>query len=389
MNRVFDLNAAEQALCHAVAGDQDRAIAAAKQFVDLLGEERAFAMAKEHEVASHIAHALKVGNNLHALSAPWQNEHEMWKQRLITYLAELDRIANTLAMHNIPLVALKNAGIARALYPCVGCCPMGDIDALVVRADFRRAHRLLCDLDYHLEFRSPLENNDFAAAETAGSAEYRTRLSTGETLWFELQWRAVCGRWIQPDQEPNADDLIARSRPIAGSAARLLAAEDNLLQVALHTAKHSYVRAPGFRLHTDVDRIVRCEALDWDRFVGLVKQLRVRTAAYYALEIPRQIFDTPVPNEVCQALAPHRSKQATAHRLLRQAGLFHPTERKFTRLGYLRFVSLLYDDSESFWRAVVPGRQSMRERYGEHRRWQLPLLHARRLAGLLFRRLST
>jgi len=57
---------------------------------------------------------------------------------------------------------------------------------------------------------------------------------------------AVAGRWIRPDQEPGAEELLARSISIPGSAARLLAPEDNLLQIALHTAKHSYVRAPGF-----------------------------------------------------------------------------------------------------------------------------------------------
>ena len=47
---------------------------------------------------------------------------------------------------------------------------------------------------------------------------------------------------------------------------QILSPEDNLLQVALHTAKHSYVRAPGFRLHSDVDRIVCFQEINWNIF---------------------------------------------------------------------------------------------------------------------------
>ena len=85
-------------------------------------------------------------------------------------------------------------------------------------------------------------------------------------MWVELQWRPVAGRWIREDQEPNADDLINRSLPITGTNVRLLAPEDNLLQVCLHTAKHSYMRAIGFRLHTDVDRIVNYQNINWNIF---------------------------------------------------------------------------------------------------------------------------
>jgi hypothetical protein len=266
---------------------------------------------------------------------------------------------------------------------------MGDIDVLVAQADFPRAHDILLQLGYRFEFRNPLEKTEFSAAVSAGSAEYCRRLETGEELWFELQWRPVAGRWIQPDQEPRAADLITRSLPIQGSHARLLSPEDNLLQVALHTAKHSYVRAPGLRLHTDVDRIVRAQSPDWDRFLALAASLQVRTATYYALEIPRQICGTPIPPDVCEQLAPPKPQQRQLSRLLRRGGLFHPKESKFSRLEYIVFTSLLYDDVRSWCRAVLPQRQWMRQQYGEHTRWQLPWLHLRRIADLLFRRLST
>ena len=388
-NVIFELEPAEAALCRAIAADSSISRPAARDFIDTLGNEPAFQFARSHEVASHVGHALGEDPQASEVDPRWAREHDQWERRISRYLTELDHVASALDHENIPLVALKNVGIARGLHPCAGCCPMGDIDVLVAQADFPRAHDILLQLGYRFEFRSPLEECEFLAAATTGSAEYCRILETGEELWLELQWRPVAGRWIQPDQEPRAVDLIARSLPIQGSHARLLSPEDNLLQVALHTAKHSYVRAPGLRLHTDVDRIVRAQSLDWDRFLALTTSLHVRTATYYSLQIPRQICGTPIPSEVCERLAPPKLQRRQIARLMRRAGLFHPNESKFSRLEYIVFTSLLYDDLRSWRRAILPRRQWMRERYGEHATWQLPWLHVRRIADLLFRRMST
>ncbi|MEA3341975.1 MAG: nucleotidyltransferase family protein [Chloroflexota bacterium] len=186
-----------------------------------------------------------------------------------------------------------------------------------------------------------------------------------------------------------AEALIARSIPILGTAARLLAPEDNLLQVALHTAKHSYVRAPGFRLHTDVDRIVRRQTIDWDLFLARTLALQVKTPVYFSLAIPNALFGTPIPDRVLPALRPPRWKERLLTRWLNRAGLFNPDECKFSRPGYILFTALLYDDLSGLWRAVFPERGWMQARYGFRRHWLLPYYHGRRLIDLAFRRVST
>ncbi len=389
MIEVFELTDAEQALGHAISADDAIAIPSAEAFVDRMGEEQALTFAEEHQVISHVAHRLNQTNNRDRYLRKWSAQHDAWSKRLTAYLSELERVATAFSEKDIIMIALKNSGIARGLHNCPGCNPMGDLDVLVSPTRFRDAHQIMVELGYEFELRSPTAPSNLDTAESSGGTEYRTRLDSGDELWFEVQWRPVAGRWIQPDQEPKADDLIARSQAIEGSSVRLLAPEDNLLQVALHTAKHSYVRAPGFRLHTDVDRIVRGQEIDWDRFVQLTNELGVRTATFFSLVIARQICATPIPDVVCQQLAPSRPKQATMIRLLRSAGLFHPSERKFTRAQYLRFTSLLYDDLGGLWRAIIPRQQTMTQRYGNRPKWQLPWLHTRRIVDLLFHRRST
>jgi len=345
-----------------------------------------FSFAEANDIAPHVSHALR--DTLGDHTPPhWIEAHESTERRNRSYLGELDRVASRLAESDIRLVALKNAGIARGIHPCPGCSPMGDLDALVDRSRFREAHEILLACGFTPEFRSPLESGfDLDAAERGGGSEYFTILPGGEKLWFELQWRPVSGRWIRPGQEPGGSALLERSVEIPGTPVRLLSPLDNLLQVALHTAKHTYVRPPGLRLHTDVDRIVRRQSIDWGLFVARAGELRVRTAVYFSLSIPRQFLGTPVPSEVLAELAPSPARRRGIERRLSKAGLLFPGEKKFSNGAYILFVSLLYDSLADLLRSAFPESRWMRQQYGFRSRWAVPAYHVKRLVGLAWRR---
>ncbi len=237
----LDVDEQQRLLCKSIqCRDSDLAHASAKRLIALLGDAEAFRFAQRNGVASIVGHHLcgDCGPTSH-----WATEHSATSARISEYLDELDRIGDRLAARSIPVVALKNGGIARGLHRCPGCNPMGDLDLLIRQPDFANAHEGLLELGYKFCFRSEIEDGNLEEAIRGGSTEYLTVLPSGNQLWVELQWRPVAGRWIRPDQEPCGDDLIARSQSIDGTHVRLLCPEDNLLQVALHTAKHSYVRA--------------------------------------------------------------------------------------------------------------------------------------------------
>ncbi|MBN1426805.1 MAG: nucleotidyltransferase family protein [Anaerolineae bacterium] len=376
-------------LCNVLADRSPRERATAvRQLLDTLEDEAIFDLAQTNQVAPQIAHALldTLGDKT---PSHWYDIHESNHKRLAAYLAELDTIAAGLAAEGITIVALKNGGIARGIYPCPGCCPMGDLDTLVELRHFRQAHNTILSQGYQLQFRSALEENDIEAAIAQGSAEYCKILPDGEKLWVELLWRPVDGRWIRPDQEPRAEEFIARSISIPGTAVRLLSPEDNLLQVCLHTAKHTYVRAPGFRLHTDVDRIVCRQTVDWDVFLKRAIALQVKTAVYFSLAIPAALFDTPIPQPVLAALKPAAWKEHVLTNRLNKAGLFNPHEKKFGKLGYIVFNMLLYDDLAGLMRSIFPSREWMKARYRFRSDWLLPFYHLRRLIDLTFRRMQT
>lgn len=361
----------------------------AARCVELFGEEQAYSFATANQIVSMIAHALPDSFRTSPATARWQEAHRAVDLCVTAYLLELERIADIFAASGIRLVALKNGGIARGIYPCPGCCPMGDLDLLVAKGDFRRAHQLLLRDGYHFEFRSPLEEARLEVAEKGGGAEYWKLLPNGNKLWLELQWRPVAGRWLRIDQEPTAEELIGRSIPVQGMKVRILSPEDNLIQVALHTAKHSYVRAPGFRLHLDVERIVRYQKIDWDIFLERVLLLQVKTPVYFSLLLPRDFFQTPIPDSVLGKLRPRKWKETLILRWLNRAGFFNPDAKKFDRVRYILFNSLLFDDLRGLLRGVSPDVEWMMKTYDIKSRWHLPYYYLKRLGNLVFHRSET
>lgn len=391
--RPFPLTVPQGLLCAAVQShDPVQASAAVDQLIEQMGIDAAFAWGQINDVAAILGHprhhtAIDVATSAKPL-VRFQLAHQALTERISEYLQELDQVAAALHSRGIRVVALKNAGIARGLYRCPGCSPMGDVDLLIAPSHFRAAHAELLELGYEFKFRSPLESNDLGHAEASGGGEYHRRLPSGETLWLELQWRPVAGRWIRPDQEPLADELLSRSLEIEGTRARILAPEDNLLQVALHTAKHTYVRAPGFRLHTDIDRILGSAAIDWDLFVYRALTAQVRTAVYFSLALARELLGTPVPLEALAALRPPKWKVERIRSWLWQAGLFEPDAPKFSRHRFLLFNALLYDGVGGLSRAVFPPPAWMRNRYNCSL-FAVPYYYGRRLVDLAWRRART
>lgn len=354
------------------------------EYWKLINEETLFRSAKTDEVASHIAFLLKQTQLTY--STFWIEEYTDVEQRVTVLMETLEEVAEKLKQQNIKIVALKNAGIAKGIYQNYACSPMGDIDLLVSSGDFHKAHHILInELGFTFKFRSELEEENIEEAFIGGGTEYFKDIA-GHKVWLELQWRPISGRWIQPHNEPDGDELLGRSLPVKGSAVRILAPEDNLLQVALHTAKHSYVRAPGFRLHSDVDRIVRYQEIDWDLFVKTVNEFKVKTAVYFSLYFAKELLKTPIAKSVLQQLNPVCLRKRIILFYVNKAGIFNQKKKKFSKVGYIIFNLALYDSLSENMKAVFPPFETMKVKYNIHNRWKLPYYHFIRLKDLALKR---
>lgn len=336
----------------------------------------------EHElhgvVASHI-----LNDGIAALPDYWLRAYEKDQDRLEFLRTKSAEICSIMRENGIPMVILKNGGIMTDIVSDAAACPMEDIDSLVRKEDFFKAHDILVKNGFIFKFRSDFEKEILAEAFADGSTEYYIVMPDGEKMWFELSWRAVAGRWIRPDKEPPTDELFSRSYFSEGTDVGILNAEDNLLQVCIHTAKHSYVRSPGLRLHLDVDRIVSNKQIDWDIFIERVKKTRVKTSTYYSLLIPKVLFGTNIPNNVLERLKPRKCKAKRIEKLLKKAGLLHPVGRKFSKFEFLRFQTSLYDSVGDMIRVIYPSYSWYKQRYGIKCALALPYYIALRALDLV------
>ena len=214
-----------------------------------------------------------------------------------------------------------------------------------------------------------------------GSTEYFMPLPDGGNMWFELSHRAIAGRWIRPDKEPDTDELFRRFYYADKTDIGILSPEDNLLQVCIHTAKHSYVRSPGLRLHLDVERIVRHKQIDWKIFLERVKQAHVTTSTYYSLSYLRCCFKHLFPKMYFWHLCLPRVREKRIEHLLAHAGLLHPQSAKFTKVQFLFFQTSLYDSIGDVWKVIFPSTQWYRERYAMKSIVQLPYMIMIRVFG--------
>lgn len=321
-----------------------------------------FDVCKRHDVASIIYPYLKLYFH-EPLPEDWVKEYLSVKLQ-ISFMLEITKdIATSLAKKNINFVVLKNGGIALQLMDDPALCPMGDIDTLVSKEEFKAAHEVILESGFKFKFRSEFEEEDVEKAFFDGGTEYVYTNEHGQSMWLELSHRAISGRWIRLDKEPKTNELLKNSTLLPNSSVRVLSPEDNLLQVSIHTAKHSYVREPGFRLHQDVDRIVSRLNINWNIFIAKVNEVGCNTAVYFSLFFAHQIFDTPIPTVVLKTLQPSKLKEKFIRNIVYKVGIMEPLQKKFSRPLFILFQLALYDSISDIFKVMYPSTVWLKKKY--------------------------
>ncbi|MBP3360684.1 MAG: nucleotidyltransferase family protein [Clostridia bacterium] len=333
-----------------------------KPVLSRLDMKKLFNLAVQHEMDGVIASKIQK-YNLCDLPDYWEEKYLKEKARLTFLKNKASDICSIMDKNGIKMVVLKNGGIMSDMIDDPAACPMEDIDSLVKKEDFKKAHKILINNGFVFKFRSEFEFENLEDAYRDGSTEYYIEMPDGDKMWFELAWRAIAGRWIRFDKEPDTSELIKNAYYADNTKIGILSPEDNLLQVCIHTAKHSYVRAPGLRLHMDVDRIVNHKEINWDLFVKKACDAHVTVAVYFSLMIPHMLFNTAIPENVLTQLRPKKIKEKRIYTVLSSVGLLHPEKRKFSKLQFLRFQISLYDSFGDMLTVLYPKNGYLHELY--------------------------
>ena len=246
----------------------------------------------------------------------------------MTNLYEALAVIDNLLSDGPKVIVLKNGAICKLYAVDYTETPMGDLDLLIDPTDFENALLKLLKNNFKLKFRSNLKASLISVAIAEQEAELEYECADGTQVYVELQTRSVSGRWLNPANEPSYLTLVKNCTPLKGfKNMNALTPEWNIVQVCLHTAKHSYTRAPGFRLHADVDRIVSNERnINWSVFVEYVRGLEVPTPIYLSLKLAKDLLETKIPNEVLKTLKPKSYRIYLILYILRRVGLFTQTK---------------------------------------------------------------
>ena len=380
------LSKIEKFFCLSLAASHNEFIEEFKKLYVELSEDEIWKFSKIEKCESIVGNKLIQVFGKKNIKKHWIVASEENEVKIKLFLNELEIIATELHKLGISLIALKNVGIVHSIFKVPAASPMGDMDLLVDPKDFLKAHNVLTKLNFILGDRSPFTYPNLESAFQSGGTEYYKNLKDGNLLWVELQWRPVSGRWIQENQEPKADYIIKNSISTENSYVKIMNPVDNLIQVCLHTAKHSFVRSPGFRLHTDVDRITRGQNIDWQFFCEQVEKLNIRTASYISLLIPYLYLKSPVPKEVLGRLNHTPLKNRIIFKWIKKVGLFNPDNIKWSKLGYIFFNIFLYDNLNQVINAIFPERKILLKLYPDKSNISTIKLHFLRIKKLIFER---
>ena len=125
------------------------------------------------------------------------------------------------------------------------------------------------------------------------------------------------------------------------------------------------------------------------RDFGEVENLQVRTPTYLSLLLAVKLLGTPVPSWVLSQLAPSQLKVRLVLVWLEHVGIFYPDDKKWGRLSFVLFVSLLFDTPRQLIEGLFPSLAQLQKRYGYQSVLLTPYYFSRYIVDLLLKRTNT
>lgn len=269
----------------------------------------------QHSVMPLLYHKLKSLN----LSLPENVAVELKEQflkqayRNTNLFRELGKILDHLNGKDIPIIVLKGAYLAGAVYDNIGLRGMSDVDLLVKKND-------LTGLEEELLSQGAVpEAKDRLIADHCPEFSYKI---SGFGLRLDIHWALSPSKY---NCLAEADGLWRRSRSVIVQQfpARALSPEDLLLHLCMHTAKHAHDMQ--FRMLCDLAEVLRCHAdvLDWGIIADRAREWGILRAAYIFLSLTKEFLAVDLTGEQLDELRPEYfddSKMVLARRQFSNAG---------------------------------------------------------------------
>lgn len=278
---------------------------------------------------------------------------------------ELTEVLDALACTGIVPIVFKGAALAFTVYPDPACRPMGDLDLWLCDEEMSRAQAALEAVGYrqYVKGARPLA----LQAQREGEIQLIGR-QPGHGL-VELHWGVFAGEWLRRTAAVDSAGLRERTVQVtlSGRPARTLAAEDAIIQLAVHLAVNHQMAYPGARGLLDIALVTINNRVDWDAVVQRARAWRVSVATWLVLALTAELFGLHDAHAASLQLQPVPARrQLLAYFTGPQAVLAGRdiTHSRRRLLYQLVLVDRPRDAARLVWRALWPEEAWLTARYG-------------------------
>ncbi|MFW5942409.1 MAG: nucleotidyltransferase family protein, partial [Chloroflexota bacterium] len=287
------------------------------------------------------------------------------------HFRRLREVITALAEVGIVPVVLKGAALAGWVYGDANWRTMSDVDLWVRMADMEGAVRALHGAGFgvHSKEDRPLR------LQLLGDGEVQLYDEHGRLV--EVHGSPLHGWWLQRTAALDVEGMWERAceyeLPGGGGMARRLAAEDCVIQVAVHLAVNHQFGLAGVRALVDVALVAREAGVDWALVARRARAQRVGTAVWVVLELLRALIGVEGVEEALARLRPGAARRWLLGRLVSPEGVLRGRDLRGGGgrwAGLRRYLLLLLlvdrgrDAVRLVWRALWPERAWVAARYG-------------------------
>jgi len=220
--------------------------------------------------------------------------HSYWRhncRRNLLLSGELTRIIRLCRENGIGAVPFKGPVLATVAYCDLRMREFGDLDILVPEPELIKAASLLQSVGY----RSG-EGESRSAGVQANSEEATTFINPTSTIVVELHPRLIASRFSRKlCRDVSIWDRLIEVN-LAGTKTLSLSREDMILYLAVHEAKHRWVRLEGILCIAALTR----PGVDWTFIMRRASELQIERQLLVILLLACTLFQVGLPGFVLE-----------------------------------------------------------------------------------------
>jgi len=246
-------------------------------------------LAEHHGVIPQVYRSLSVLPDV-ALPNSLRQSQERNARHTLWLTRELLRILKKLDSYGIFALPYKGAVLAEILYGNVTLRQFSDLDLLIHSSDLPRIKSAFAELGYQRGIElAPREERDYLKS----GYEYTFDSVQGRNL-VEVQWR-ILPRFYSVDFD--VEGFFTRAVPftLGGMTLRTLCAEDLILVLCVHAAKHAWQQLSWL---CDIGELARSTQVDWNAVHQQAKHLGIQRMVAVSFFLAHKLLQKPLPHIV-------------------------------------------------------------------------------------------